>query len=385
MSEIELSIVMPALNEEKTVGLCVTKAVAALRRLGISGEVVVADNGSDDRTVEVAQKAGARVVSVEERGYGSAYMGGLREAKGSAVIIGDSDDSYNFEEIESFYRKLHEGYDFVTGNRFKGTIEPGAMPFLHRFLGTPVLTFVVNLFFGSKIGDVNCGMRAMTKSAFERMNMKTTGMEFATEMIIRSAVVGLKMAEVPCNLYRDKRDRKPHLRTWRDGWRHLRFMLLLAPQWTFFVPAFALIAGGLAGLAALVFRDLFFPAGLVWLDQKHMISASIMFLVGFQLFEMGLTGKVFAWSKDLDRPGPLIDWLNRNFQLEKGIAIGLGLVLVGMAVFAYLFITFYTNLLEGPSSLLRFDLAIGGMLAVFLGLQILFQSFLLSLFFLRLK
>jgi glycosyltransferase involved in cell wall biosynthesis len=212
-----LSIIIPALNEEKTVAVCVRKALRAIERLSTEGEVLVMDNGSTDNTVKVAEEAGARVINISEKGYGSALMSGFEAAKGKFLIMADADDSYNFEEIEPFVNKLKEGYDLVMGNRFKGEIQKSAMPFLHYYLGTPVLTWIMNLFFKTRIGNTNCGMRGLTKKAFHRMHLKASGMEFATEMVIKASLVKLKIAEVPCNLYKDKRGHKPHFNTWSDG------------------------------------------------------------------------------------------------------------------------------------------------------------------------
>ena len=219
-----------ALNEEATVGPCVEKALTAIRSLGIAGEVLVVDNGSTDRTAETAAQKGARVEREPKKGYGNAYLAGFRAAKGRYLIMGDADDSYNFEEIGPFYDRLREGCDLVVGNRFKGRVEKGAMPFLHRYLGTPVLTGLIRLFFGVKVGDVNCGMRGLTKEALGSMSLKSPGMEFASEMIIKAALVGLKIADIPCSLYRDKRVHKKHLHPWRDGLRHLALILRLACQ-----------------------------------------------------------------------------------------------------------------------------------------------------------
>ncbi len=233
---IRLSIIFPARNEEKTIGICIAKALKALELLvGQEGEVIVADNGSSDRTGLIARGCGARVIRIEKRGYGNAVTAGLHAAKGKYLIVVDADAAYDPEEaIPPFFMKLKERYDFVIGNRFKGSIEKDAMPFLHRYLGTPVLTRVVNLFFKTRIGDVNCGMRGITREAFQKMRLRAAGMEFATEQVVKASLLKLKIAEVPCNLYKDKRGRKPHLRTWRDGWRHLRVILLLAPGGPFF-------------------------------------------------------------------------------------------------------------------------------------------------------
>ena len=228
MTEPELSIVIPALNEERSIVHCVEKAIKAIAAFGVAGEVVVADNGSTDRTCELAEAAGARVIRVDGKGYGRALRGGFAAANGRYLVMGDADGSYDFEQAPRFVEKLRQGCDCVIGNRFHGDIQPGAMPLLNRLLGTPVLTGVMNLLFRTGIGDVNCGMRGVTKSAFERMQLKADGMEFATEMIVKASLLKLHIGEVPCDLKKDLRDRAPHLRRWRDGWRHLRLMFALA-------------------------------------------------------------------------------------------------------------------------------------------------------------
>ena len=230
----ELTILMPCLNEEETIGLCIRKALSFLEQHQIKGEVLIADNGSTDQSRDIARRLGARVVNVEEKGYGSALLGGIRAAKGQYIIMGDSDDSYDFLNLMPFVSKLREGYDLVMGNRFKGGIEKGAMPFLHRYLGNPVLTFIGRLFFRIGISDFHCGLRGFRRESILAIGLNTPGMEFASEMVVKSALSGLKIAEVPTTLSPDGRSRPPHLNTWRDGWRHLRFLLIYSPRWMFF-------------------------------------------------------------------------------------------------------------------------------------------------------
>ena len=231
---------MPCLNESATVGICVKKVLDAMDRHGIRGEVIVADNGSTDGSREIAAELGARVVPIETRGYGSALRGGIAAARGRFVLMGDADDSYDFSHLGAFVGKLREGYDLVMGNRFQGGILPGAMPPLHRYLGNPVLTGIGRLFFKSPVGDFHCGLRAFRKDAIERLGLRTLGMEFASEMVVKATAFGLRITEIPTTLSPDGRDRTPHLRTWRDGWRHLRFLLLYSPRWLFLYPGMAL-------------------------------------------------------------------------------------------------------------------------------------------------
>lgn len=373
-----ISIVIPCLNEEKTIGLCVKKAVKM-------GEVIVADNGSTDNSAEIARSLGAKVVNVETKGYGAALIEGLSAASGEYLVMADADDSYNFEEIEPFVQKLGEGFDFVIGNRFKGKIEAGAMPFLHRHLGTPVLTIIMNFLFKTGISDVNCGMRAMTKDAFLRMKLKSTGMEFASEMIIKASLCGLKIAEVPCNLYKDKRDKPPHLSTWRDGWRHLRFMLLFSSSWTFFAPGLGLLAIGILGMSLLLLRDIFLPTAFIAVTQKHMLSFMLLLMFGFQITSLGVAAQFFNYSEYFDSRNKTLGYLRKYFSLEKGIAFGLVFCSFGALGLLYLLISYYLGVLPYLNDFVRFDLAVFFIAFFMLGIQFIYTSFLLSLFYLKTK
>ncbi len=239
--ELELSIVMPCLNEAKTIGTCIQKAMNFINEHKISGEVIIADNGSTDGSQDIALSHKARLVNVERKGYGNALKSGIEAARGKFIIMGDADDSYDFTSLMPFIEKLREGYDLVVGNRFKGGIKPGAMPLLHRYLGNPILSGLGCLFFNSPCKDFHCGLRAFSKKAVERMQLKTTGMEFASEMVMKASFYNMKVTEVPTILWPDGRDRPAHLRSWRDGWRHLRFMLMLSPRWLFFYPGLLLM------------------------------------------------------------------------------------------------------------------------------------------------
>lgn len=380
-----VSVVIPCLNEEKTLGICIEKIKRVFTEDNINGEILVCDNGSTDKSVEIAEDMNVRVVHQPVRGYGSAYLKGFESAIGSYIIMGDADDSYNFEEIAPFINKLKEGYELVMGNRFRGTIENGAMPFLHRYLGTPVLTLIMNLFFKTGIGDVNCGMRGLTKEAFQKMELKANGMEFATEMIVKASLMKLKISEVPCNLYKDKRSRKPNLKTWHDGWRHLRFMLLFTPTWTFLVPGLLFFLVGLIGMLLLTLRDIVVPEMFIVISQKHMLSFMMLLLLGFQITGLGLGAKIFSFSKKFDCNSKSINLLEKYFTLEKGMLSACVLIILSVFIFSYLLISFYWRVLPFLNDIIRLDLAIYGISFAILGVQIIYLSFFISLFYLKVK
>lgn len=385
MTDLELSVVIPALNEERTIAHCVTKAQKAITALGSPGEVVVADNGSSDRTREIATQLGARVVPVEGKGYGRALRGGFAAARGRFLIMGDADGSYDFEQAPRYVEQLRKGFEFVVGNRYRGVIERGAMPFLNRYLGTPVLTGVMNLLFRTGIGDTNCGMRGLAKVAFERMGLKADGMEFATEMIVKASLLKMRIAEVPCDLHRDLRDRPPHLRRWRDGWRHLRFMLLFSPTGTFLVPGVMLLAAGGFGLLAITARDVIRPDALAWLGSRHILTALLLWLMGTSVLGLGVVAQEADYQERFDADNPVSSFLHRTFSLEKGLIIGVGLVAAGLLVLSYFPLSYYFHLFPMGSSAVRLDCAIIAIAAVLTGIQCAFASFALGLFYLRVK
>ncbi len=335
-ADLDLTIVMPCLNEAETIVACVEKAKRGIEAAGVSGEVLVADNGSTDGSIELAETHGARVERVTAKGYGNALRGGIEAARGRWVLMGDADDSYDFGEAPLFVGKLREGHDLVMGCRLPaggGTIMPGAMPWKNRWLGNPVLSFIGRLFFRTPIRDFHCGLRAFSRTAYERMELKTTGMEFASEMVMKASLFGMKMAEVPITLHPDGRSRPPHLRPWRDGWRHLRFMFIYSPRWLFLVPGLLLAAVGAAGSACLSWGPVMLSG--VRLDVGALIVAAMSLIVGVQLVAFAFFSKVFAIGEGLLPDDPKFGKLFDFFTLEKGLAVGLVTLLTGLGVLAW--------------------------------------------------
>jgi Glycosyl transferase family 2 len=326
---VELTVVMPCLNEAETVATCVRKAIRFLASSGISGEVLVADNGSTDGSQRLAADAGARVVPVSDKGYGNALMGGIVAAEGKYIIMGDADDSYDFTNLMPFVEELRKGADMVMGNRFAGGIAPGAMPPLHRYLGNPVLSFVGRLFFGSKIGDFHCGLRGFNRDSLLALNLQATGMEFASEMVVKATLAGQHVTEVPTTLAKDGRSRPPHLHTWRDGWRHLRFLLLFSPRWLFFLPGLVLLAAGLAIGAVVVPHP--FRVGAVTFDVDTLVAASAMVVIGFQSVLFWLFTQVYAGSEGFLPAEPKVTRLLERLSLERGLLLGAVIGLAGLA------------------------------------------------------
>jgi hypothetical protein len=325
---VELTVVMPCLNEAETVATCVRKAVKFLADSGVSGEVVVADNGSTDGSRELAAEAGARVVPVSDKGYGNALMGGIVAARGEYVIMGDADDTYDFGNLMPFVTELRNGADLVMGNRFKGGIEPGAMPRLHRYLGTPVLSFIGRLFFRSSIGDFNCGLRGFRRDSAISLGLQATGMEFASEMIVKSALARQKISEVPTTLGKGGRTRAPHLNTWRDGWRHLRFLLLFSPRWLFFIPGLVLLVVGLGLGAAVATGPL--TIGGVSLDVDTLVACGACVDIGFQAMLFWLFTQVYAGSEGFLPEQPKVQTFLGKLSLERGLLTGAAVGLAGL-------------------------------------------------------
>jgi hypothetical protein len=374
---VELSVVLPCLNERETVGICVRKALDTLLANGIAGEVIVADNGSTDGSQDIARAAGARVVAIEEKGYGSALRGGIEQAAGAFVLMADADDSYDLGHIPRFLEALRSGADLVMGNRFRGGIAEDAMPFLHRYLGNPVLSGLGRLFFHSPCADFHCGMRAFRKAQVERMDLRSTGMEFASEMVVKAGLLGMKVAEVPTTLSPDGRSRPPHLRTWRDGWRHLRFLLMYSPRWLFLYPGAALIVLGLVGCALLLPG----PRGIF--DVHTLLYTFVAIALGFQLVAFAVFAKVFAISEGLLPDDPQITRALRYVTLETGLLVGVLLTLFGIggSVLAVSDWGVQNFGALDPSRMLR--LVLPAAFALMLGVEIICASFFLSILGLR--
>jgi glycosyltransferase involved in cell wall biosynthesis len=326
---VELSVVMPCLNEAETVETCVRKALASFAEQDVDGEVIIADNGSTDGSQQLARDAGARVVPVTAKGYGSALMGGIRAARGTYVAMGDADDSYDFTGLMPFLEQLRDGADLVMGNRFKGGIAPGAMPALHRYLGNPVLSFVGRLFFRSKIGDFHCGLRAFRREAILRLGLQTGGMEFASEMVVRCTLARYDVREVPTTLSPDGRSRAPHLSTWRDGWRHLRFLMLYSPRWLFLIPGLLMMSLGLVGSVALSVGPV--HVGDIAFDVDTLIGTSAILVIGFQAVLFALLTKVYAMEEGFLPLDKRVQRIVDSWSLERGLVVGGLLALAGLA------------------------------------------------------
>ena len=382
---VEVSFVMPCLNEAETLPRCIDKARRAIERHGLRAEIIVADNGSTDGSPRIAEEHGARLVHVPERGYGAALMGGIQAARGELVVMGDADDSYDWSEIYPFVERLRAEDDFVFGCRLPGgggTILPGAMPWQNRWIGNPALTAIGRLFFGAPVSDFHCGLRAFRKSAFEALNLKTTGMEFASEMIVKATLQGHRISEVPITLYPHGRSRPPHLRRWRDGWRHLRFMLLFCPRWLFLMPGIALcLVGGVAG-GWLIFQPIYIAGAK--LTANTQLACSMAVLAGFQLITFAAFTKVFAIAEGLLPEDPRLTRLTEHHRmLEFGLLAGCLLIVTGLGLFGLGFIH-WRRLSFGElpiSEGLRY--VIPAVTLITLGVQIIFSSFFLSVLGLR--
>ena len=373
---LELSILMPCLNEAETIATCIRKAQTWMKRNQVAGEVIIADNGSTDGSQRIARVMGARVVDVPEKGYGAALRAGIEAAAGKYVIMGDADDSYNFANLGAFLSKLRNGYDLVMGNRFAGGIEPGAMPPLHRYLGNPVLTGIGRLLFRSPCRDFHCGLRGFSKAAALKMDLRTPGMEFASEMVVKATLNKLRIIEVPTTLSPDGRSREPHLRSWRDGWRHLRFLLLYSPRWLFFYP------GALLMLVGLVVGLWLLPGprsiGSITLDVHTLLYAAAAVLTGFQAVNFAVFTKIFGVTSGLLPPDAKLEKAFKYITLESGLVTGAALFLTGLALTIFAVSDWGAHSFGrlDPTKILR--LAIPAVSAMMLGSEIVLSSFFLS-------
>jgi glycosyltransferase involved in cell wall biosynthesis len=372
----ELSVIMPCLNEAATLATCIQQIQTTFSEQEISGEIIVADNGSSDGSQLIAERLGARVVPIASRGYGRALMGGIEAAAGKFVIMGDSDCSYDFGHIPLLLQKLRAGNDLVMGNRFLGGVKPGAMPALHRYLGNPVLTGIGRLFFKAPCGDFHCGLRGFSREAYKRMGLCTTGMEFASEMVVKAALFKMRIAEVPITLSPDRRDHAPHLRSWHDGWRHLRFLLLYSPRWLFLYPGLMLMSvGGSAGLWLLPGPK---TVGSIRFDIHTLLYANISVLLGFQSVVFAFFTKIFAISEGLLPDDPKLNRLFRHVSLESGVAVGSVLIVTGL-ISSFIALGSWGAAHFGaldPEHTLRIVIPAG--LSLTLGFEVVLSSFFLS-------
>ena len=379
---LELTILMPCLNEAETIEVCVRKALGYLARSGVAGEVLIADNGSTDGSQAMAEALGARVVAVPERGYGAALIGGIRAARGRFVIMGDADDSYDFERLDGLIERLRDGADLVMGNRFKGGIAPGAMPFLHRYLGNPVLSFLGRLFFSIPVGDFHCGLRGFSRQAILDLRLQSPGMEFASEMVVKASLYNLRIEETPTTLKPDGRSRPPHLKTWRDGWRHLRFLLLHSPRWLFIYPGMALIVLGVIGSVALA------PGAVritsrVSLDIHSLMVACFLSLIGVQLVVFGALARRYQMVEGVLPPTANFQKFLMGLSLEALLLTAVAILLAGLAGSAWA-VTYWAGSGFGPihyNGVIR--VLVISLTAVAAAIQLAAAGFLASVFTLR--
>lgn len=368
---MKLTILMPCLDEVETLGACISRANAWIARTGTDAEILVADNGSTDGSQQLAESLCARVIDVPQKGYGSALYSGAKAARGRYIIMGDSDGSYDFSDLDGFVHRLDEGFDLVMGNRFAGGIAPGAMPWKNRYIGNPLLSWLGRVLFRSPAGDFHCGIRGFTREAFDRMDLRTTGMEFATEMVIKATVLGMRVTEVPTTLSKDGRSRPPHLRPWRDGWRHLRFMLLFSPRWLFLIPGTVLFLASLVAYLALLAGTV--TIGSVSFDVHTMFLAQAGLTVGFSMAVLAVVVRIFASREGLLAEQAWLERLRKTPILEVGVVAGLAMLVGGSYVAIDLVATWgaadfgrleYGSLLRSVS-LSATLLTVGGLTVVF--------------------
>ncbi len=377
---LDLTIVMPCLNEAETIGSCVKKAMKSLRDLGLRGEVLVADNGSTDGSIEIAEAGGARVVQIKQKGYGNALRGGIGAAHGKWIIMGDSDDSYDFSRLAPFVEKFKAGYELVMGCRLSkggGSIMPGAMPWKNRHIGNPTLSFLGRLFFKCPVTDFHCGLRGFSREGYQKLDVRTTGMEFASEMVIKATLKNLKITEVPITLHKDGRSRPPHLKPWRDGWRHLRFMLLFSPRWLFLWPGVAALLAGVALFIPLSIGPL--KIGRIAFDTNTFLVAGLMIVLGLQVLFFAVFTRSYATLRGLLPQKSELRAVMNIFSLERGVIAGILLALGGLgfmikAVLKWQEVGF--GMLSYPESL---RLVIPAVILLMIGVQTIFSSFFLAI------
>jgi glycosyltransferase involved in cell wall biosynthesis len=375
---LELTILMPCLNEAETLATCIEKANGFLARTGVAGEVLIADNGSTDGSQAIARRLGGRVVDVSARGYGAALLGGIGAARGRYIIMGDADDSYDFSRLDPFLEQLRAGAGLVMGNRFRGGIEPGAMPWLHRYLGNPVLSFLGRVFFRIPVRDFHCGLRGFDAEVIRALGLTTTGMEFASEMVVRAALAGVRIEEAPTTLKPDGRSRPPHLRTWRDGWRHLKFLLMYSPRWLFFYPGALLIVLG-ALLAAILFAGPVRIGGAM-MEFNSFVAACLMIVAGVQLVTFGVLSRAYAALTGFLPRSRMSGAILPHVSTETMALLGVALCAAGLAGFGYALHAWFRVDFGNLTSSLIPRLVMGGLTLTVIGMQTFFAAFLLGTF-----
>lgn len=374
--DIEVSIVLPCLNEEDTIGICIKKIKEVFTSQGVKGEIIVVDNGSVDSSKEIARSYGVKVILEPQRGYGAAYLQGLRQVKGRYIVIADSDNTYDFYNIPFFLEKLQEGYEFVIGSRFKGKIHKKAMPWLNRYIGNPILSGMCRLFFHTKLSDIHCGMRAFTSSGYRKIELRSLGMEFATEMVVSALQNNLKICEIPIEYH--PREGKSKLNPLPDAWRHIRFMLLYCPVWLYFIPGMIGFMAGMLVLLLLLKGPLLF-LGRYW-DIHIMVFASVISILSYQVLNLGIYAHTFAIGQGFLRYDRFTRLFQRNFTLEKGLALGVFLFALGLAINLFIFMEWFS---KHFGALYRIRESILAMTLLVIGLQTIFSSFFISLLFLK--
>lgn len=377
---MELTILMPCLNEAETIGICVEKAMTFLNENHIVGEVLVADNGSTDGSGELAKKRGARVIYVAEKGYGSALIAGTKAAYGTYVIMGDADDSYDFINLMPFVEKLREGYELVMGNRFKGGIEKGAMPPLHRYLGNPVLSFIGRMFYQSSIGDFHCGLRGYRRESILALGLQTTGMEYASEMVVMSELASLKIAEVPTTLSKDGRSHPPHLKSFRDGWRHLKFLFMYSPDWLFLYPGIFLTVVGVLGGLILTFTEL--TVGKIVFSIHTLLYCMLFVMVGVNILYFYIFTKLYAEKNHFIPNNKNIDIILK-ISVDKGIFLGIFMILSGIVLSVWAVVFWGGNDFQEliPSQMMR--IVIPAVTLIEVGIENIFAGFFIGILKIR--